>query len=149
MNNLTFDLEELFSDDLFLLSRSSLVSSDESLGNGSVASYNDYDGMSNVSSSIASYRSRASYNVVQSSRWDDDRLEWMKLVDKNEDGKFKCPKCSRLYTRKANLKAHFASAHIGIKRFECPRCSKLFVRRSYVEKHQLKCKEVEKIKRLC
>jgi uncharacterized Zn-finger protein len=68
-------------------------------------------------------------------------LEWIDLVEAAGDGKFKCPKCTKLYTRKCNLKAHFASVHVGIKRYECSGCSRKFVRRSYVKQHQRICKK--------
>lgn len=131
-HNLSLDLEDLFQDDLLLLDTSP-SGFDETWSNDQI-----FEEISNVSSSPTSSQDICT-KVTSRSRWNDDRLEWIELVEPNADGRFKCPKCTRLYTRRSNLKVHFASFHIGIKRFVCPGCSKQFARRSYVRQHQSKC----------
>lgn len=139
-HTLNLDLEDLFADDFIKLDNTSSISS---IFDDSWSTLSNAEDISTDPSSPASYQSQSSYATVQSqSRWDDDRLEWINMVDATENGKFKCPKCLKLYTRKSNLKAHFAAAHIGIKRFKCLGCSRLFARRSYIKQHQRICKEL-------
>ena len=92
-----------------------------------------------VKTTSANKKLRITGTITARQKWNDDRLEWLDLVDRNSDGKFACPKCPRLYTRKSNLKVHYASSHIGLKRFGCPECSKQFARRTYVRQHQRIC----------
>ncbi|KAI8809612.1 hypothetical protein BJ742DRAFT_656559, partial [Cladochytrium replicatum] len=48
---------------------------------------------------------------------------------------YHCPSCSRTFTRRFNLKTHFASTHCKVREFPCPHCRHAFSRRYDLRRH--------------
>ena len=66
----------------------------------------------------------------------DDRFWIIETVDKDKsDNRYHCPICVKTFTRKYNLKSHYASTHILIKAYTCPYCHKSFARKYDLKRH--------------
>lgn len=59
------------------------------------------------------------------------------LINVNSDYLFECPHkdCTKIFTRRHNLKVHYNSTHLKVKLFACSICSKNFSRKFDCSRH--------------
>ncbi|KAI8809379.1 hypothetical protein BJ742DRAFT_804908 [Cladochytrium replicatum] len=62
-------------------------------------------------------------------------LENILSTPRHSDGTYHCPSCFRTFTRRFNLKTHFASTHCKVREFPCPHCRHAFSRRYDLRRH--------------
>ena len=59
------------------------------------------------------------------------------------EGKFKCEKCPRLFTRIHNMQVHMQEVHENRRKFACHRCMRMFTRKYALNRHLLSCRQGE------